>query len=162
MRLALLGVVVLFVVFLGVKSLLAARDPGTKDAREALTRAKKSAREAQGASQRAEAWREAARVALDELERPGVAAVYARRAERDDPTHEDVLPLLAQTMRSARRHQALSKLLWRRLSEERLESERADRLMRELLALYEGPLRRAAQARVLRTLWESHREKTSA
>ncbi|MCB9621723.1 MAG: hypothetical protein H6721_08825 [Sandaracinus sp.] len=152
MRWALLGVVVLFVVFLGVKSRLS-RDPGTKQAREALARAKKEAREANDGPGRARAWREAARIALDELERPGLAAAYARRAERDDPTHDEVIPLLSRTMRSARRHQALTKLLWRRLAEEPLDSPRADRLMQELVAIYEGPLRRPAQAQVLKALW---------
>lgn len=158
MRWALLGVVVLFVIFLAVKSRLSGGSE-TKEAREKLARAKRSAREATTPIARAEAWREAARVALEELERPSLAASFARRAERDDPTNDEALPLLARTMRSASRHQALTKRLWRRLAEQPLDSPHADRLMMELVALYEGPLRRPAQAKVLRELWAQRSSK---
>lgn len=156
MRWALLGAVVVFVLFLALKSRLGG-DASTKAARESLARAKRNVRDATTPVARAAAWREAARVALDELERPGLAATFARRAEREDPIHDEALPLLARTMRSAQRHQALTKLLWRRLAEVPLDSPHADRLMTELLALYEGPLRRPAQASVLRTLWQARR-----
>lgn len=156
MRWALLGAVVLFVIFLAVKSRLA-RDPATKEARQKLARAKQAVREATTSAARAQAWREAAQIALDELERPGLAAAFARRAEREDPSNEEGLSLLARTMRSANRHQALSKLLWRHLADEPLDSPRAERLMNELFALYEGPLRRPAQAKVLRALWAARK-----
>ncbi|MBX3248198.1 MAG: hypothetical protein KF901_13550 [Myxococcales bacterium] len=153
-RWAVLAAVVLFVAFLVLKSRLAfARTPHAVEGRKKLAACRQRARAASTASEKAAAWREAATIALDELERPNLAASFARRAERIEPTSDEGLSLLSRTMRRAQRPQALAKLLWRRLAEEPLDSPRADRLMAELLSLYDGPLRRPAKAKVLRELW---------
>ncbi|HJL05476.1 MAG TPA: hypothetical protein RMH85_30170 [Polyangiaceae bacterium LLY-WYZ-15_(1-7)] len=158
-RWALLAAVLLFIVFLVVKSRVAlVRDPDAADARRRLGDARQRARQADKHSEaRADAYLEAARIALDDLGRPRLAASYARRADRARPERTEGLRLVVRAMRRAERHRALERLLWRRLDEVDLEGERAERIFAELQRLYEGPLRRPAQARVLRQLWENGR-----
>lgn len=146
----------LFAAFVVFKSRfpLAGRNPAIRDARERLAAAKAKAREARrDPARRAEALREAALIALDELGRPNLAASYARRAARAAPDDPESLHVAALAMRRARRYAALEKLLWRRLDQE-IGQEVS---VQELLALYEGPLKRPEQARVLRALWDCHR-----
>jgi len=159
-RWAVLAAVGLFVVFLLLKSrvALAGSDPAVAKAREKIQAAKKRAREAREPAGKAAAWRDASSVALDELERPGLAASYARRANRADPDDARNLRMLIDTMRRAGRYKSLEKLLWKRLDAAPLEDERAERLFGELLALYEGPMRRPEKARVLRALWSRERD----
>ena len=151
MRWALLVVVVLFVVFVIVKSRMPLfGDPAVADARRRVRAAKARAREAKGDPKaRAAAYREAAEAAL-EVGRTGIAASFARRADKTDPDAVGGIRLIARAMRAGERHRALEKLLWQRLDGIDLHGERAQRLFEELLALYEGPLHRRAQARVLR------------
>ncbi len=151
-RLFLLVVAGVFVAFLVVKSRIElVRDPAMARARRRLAAAKARARAKSGDPQaQAAAYREAAVVALEELGRPGLAASLARRADAADPDGPDSLRLLARAMRSAERHRALEKLLWQRLDAG--PTEVSPQIWDELLALYDGPLRRPAQARVLRSL----------
>ena len=156
-RWILLAAVLLFVTFLVIKSRIALfRDPELAASRKRLGEARALARSAKDdRALRAKAYREAATIALDELGRSGLAASYARRADRADPEKGQSLKLLSRAMTRAGRHRGLEKLLWRRLDEVALDSERAGHLMDELVTLYEGPLRRHYTARVLRTLWAS-------
>lgn len=150
----LLVAVVLFVGFLVFKSRLplVGADPARANARKRIADAKRRARDS-GAdrARRARAWRDAAGIALDELRRPNLAASYARRAERADPDDAESVGMLARVLRRATRYRALEKLLWRRLADDK-RGDAWDRAFDELLSLYEGPLRRPAQARVLRKL----------
>ncbi|NOY89987.1 MAG: hypothetical protein GXP55_02170, partial [Deltaproteobacteria bacterium] len=57
--------------------------------------------------------------------------------------------IAALAMRRAHRYAALEKLLWRRLD----RAIGCESTFAELLSLYEGPLKRPEQARVLRSLW---------
>ncbi len=157
---ALLTAVVLFVIFVVLKSRLSlGRDPDTAEARKQLIKAKQRVRAAKGdPDARAAALREASQIALDDLQRPGLAASFARRADRADPSSSEGLKLLARAMRQSERYRALERLLWRRLAEVELGTSRSGDLFDQLFELYEGPLRRSAQAKVLRTLIEAHRE----
>ncbi|MEM9073910.1 MAG: hypothetical protein AAGE52_35790 [Myxococcota bacterium] len=127
------------------------RDPALVRARKSIAAAKQEARRSRG-PKRASAFRRAATLALEDLGRPALAASFARRADKADPTSPENVRLLARAMRSAERHRALERLLWRRLDEASIDSERGNRIFQELLGLYEGPLRSRAQARVLRAL----------
>ena len=153
MRWAILVVVVLFVVFMIVKSRIPLfRDPELVDARRRIRDAKARARAEKGNPKaRAAAYREAAEAVL-EVGRTGLASSYARRADKADPEAVGGIALMARAMRAGERHRALEKLLWQRLANVELESPRGRRLFEELLALYEGPLRSRAQARVLRAM----------
>ncbi len=154
LRILLLSVAGVFVVFLVVKSRLELfRDPALARARRRLAAARTRAKEAKDdPAARAEAYRSAARIALEELGRPALAASLARRAEAADPDDPASVRLLARAMRRADRHRALEKLLWRRLDAQGPRAAGSQAVWNELLALYEGPLRRPAQARVLRAL----------
>jgi hypothetical protein len=103
--------------------------------------------------QSASAWREAALAALEGLNRPSLAASYARRAERLDPNDEEAIGLHAIALRRAARFRALERFLWRRLAEHpEQKGVGYERTFDELVSLYEGPLRRPEMARVLRRL----------
>jgi hypothetical protein len=147
----------LFSVFVVVKLLRPAvpRDERWRDARRRIADAKRRAGE-QGASAsvRAAALREAASAALEDLKRPGLAASYARRAERLDPSDAESVGIVALALRRAARYRALERFLWRRLAEgPQLVGPAAHaRSLAELVALYEGPLGRPEIATVLRRL----------
>ena len=150
----LLAAVVLFVVFLLVKTRLplAGRDPALVEARRRLADAKRRAREAgRDPERRARAWRDAASIALDELGRPGLAATFARRAERADPRDQEAVGLLAVAMRQGSRVRALERLLYRRVAED-ADGPAGRRALQELIELYDGPLQRPEQAAALRRL----------
>jgi hypothetical protein len=117
--------------------------------REALDRAKRSRVRAEKAA----AYRDAARLALEELERPNLAVSLARRADRLDPTHGDGLGILVASMTGGERMRALERLLWRKLREVEPGSERHRKIFGELLALYQGPLRDPDRAEALRKLY---------
>jgi len=156
--LALLIAGLVFLLFLLLKLL---GPPGTRGqaaraARERIAAAKRRASDgALSAAERAAALREAALIAMEELRRPGLAASYARRAERLDPDAAEGLALLSLTLRGAARYQALERLLWRRLAAAEPRAAATERALHELLSLYEGPLRRPEVARALRRLHSS-------
>jgi len=119
------------------------RTPAAGAARKAIAAAKQRARDTTaGASTRAAALREAASLALNELDRPGLAASFARRAEKLDPQNTATFGLLASSLRSASRFRALERMLWRRLGSGELTDSEYQRALQELIALYHGPLKR--------------------
>lgn len=149
---ALLAAGLSFVLFMVVKTRFPFwLDDEGREARDRLAQAKERVRSASEGPARAAALREAARVALEEVGRPNLAASLARRAERADPDSPDSVSMMAAAMRRASRYRALERQLWRKLAS--VSSGPAhDRAFDELLALYEGPMRRPEQARVLRRL----------
>jgi hypothetical protein len=101
-------------------------------------------------SESAAAWREAALAALEGLNRPSLAASYARRAERLDPDDEEAIGLHALALRRAARYRALERFLWRRIADHPDQTGAGYRCtFDELIRLYEGPLRRPEMARAL-------------
>lgn len=149
----LLAAVLLFVVFLLVKSRvpLLPRDPALAEARRRIGAAKRRARGAgSDGALRAQAWLEAAGIALDELEDAGLSASYAKRASRAAPDDARAIAAVIEALRNANRHRALERYLWRRLQGP--TGPAYDRAFEELLALYDGPLRRPERAAALRAL----------
>jgi hypothetical protein len=148
-----LVVVALFLAFLLFKvwfGLLPA-NASRAEAKKRIAEAKRRARQAgKDRNARATAWREAARVALDELERPSLAGSYAQRAVRAQPDDVHAIALLSEALRTAGRYRTLDRLLWRRLRGK--PGPGYDRAFEELLALYEGPMRRREQAQALRAM----------
>jgi hypothetical protein len=146
-------IVVLFAVFLLIKSRvpLVWGNPKEREARKRLLalRAEISASK-RDRPRRAELWREAAVISLEELERPYRAAIYARRADKLAPHDAKNLSVVVRAFSQARRFRSLEKLLWRRLDSLDENDEATERAFEHLVSLYEGPLRRPAQARVLR------------
>jgi hypothetical protein len=131
---------------------LGERDGDYHAARKRMLEAKRRAgdRAASNAA-RAAACREAASAALEGLGRPRLAAAFARRAERLDPSHPDAVSLVALTLRRSARYSALERFLWQRLADlEASDASAFERAFEELVALYEGPLRRPETARALR------------
>jgi hypothetical protein len=127
-----------------------ARSPTAAAARKAIAAAKQRARDAgAGTSARAAALREAALLALNELHQPGLAASFARRAERLDPQNADTFGLLASSLRNASRFRALERMLWRRLGSAHITESDCQRALEELISLYQGPLKRTEIALAL-------------
>jgi len=150
----LVAAVVLFAAFLVVKSLVSLRpeDPARARARRRIAEAKRRARGA-GADRRARAraWLVAADIALEELDNPGLAASYARRAGRADPEDPAPVSLVARALRKSRRLRTLERFLWRRLQVTG-SGPAYEHAFDELLHLYEGPLRRPERAAALRSM----------
>ncbi|MBN1656233.1 MAG: hypothetical protein JXA30_20860 [Deltaproteobacteria bacterium] len=145
---------VLFVAFLLFKLVRPSFSSRAKrqEVRQKIADAKQRAR-ARGSDpiRRAAAWREAAWAALRGLNRPSLAASYARRAERLDPNDEEAVGLLAVSLRHAARYRALERFLWRRLADD--PNQQGIGFLRtydELIRLYDGPLRRPEMAKALR------------
>jgi hypothetical protein len=135
-----------------LKLSLASASPEAREAKRQIEDAKRRARQAgRTAKERADAWREAAMIALEQLERPNLAASYARRAERADPDDAAAVRVLSLTMREAGRLRALERLLWRRLAQVP-QGAAFTRTFEELIALYAGPMKRPDRAVVLRRL----------
>ena len=152
---ALLIAGLLFVVFVVAKLIAPDRrgGPQARVARERIADARRRASDrGLPSAQRAAALREAALVALEDLDRPNLAASYARRADRLDPHDPGAIALLSTALRAATRFRALERLLWRRVADAEPFGEAAERAMRELLSLYDGPLNRPEIARALRRL----------
>ena len=163
MRLMLLAGGVLFALFLLAKllrpmetrrrfaaALHARRTPAQREAAQRLAALKERARAPDlPASERAALLRSAAGLALDELRRPGLAASFARRADRLDPTQPDALGLLALALRKQARFAALERMLWRKLADAAAPAV-VQRAREELERLYEGPLKRPEVAAALR------------
>ncbi len=151
LTLSLVGVFVLFV--LGkARGVLSMRHPSRRDAAKRFREAKKRARKPASPEARAEALREAATIALDELEQPRVASSLARRADRLAPDDPASIPAVARAMEAAGRYRALESLLYRRLAEAEPGDERFERLLDTLLRLYDGPMRKRHQARFIRKM----------
>jgi hypothetical protein len=146
------GALLLTYLFLKLRGMLLPRTPAAREAKKQIEQAKRRAREpGRSRTERAAAWREAAMVALEQLDRPNLAASYARRAERADPEDAAAVKLLSLTFREAGRLPALERLLWRRLAQVP-KGAAFTRAFAELVSLYEGPLRRPERAMVLRRL----------
>jgi hypothetical protein len=144
-----------FVAFVLFKPRLArrARTPAAAAARRAIVVAQERARDVSaGTGPRAAALREAASLALNELQQPGLAASFARRAEKLEPQNTATFGLLASSLRSASRFRALERLLWRRLGSADPADEDYQRALEELIALYQGPLKRMEIAAALQRL----------
>ena len=147
------GAALVFITFLLFRARVPLGVPGAvaRDAAKRIAAAKVRARDAtRSAADRASDWCEAGTAALDELRRPSRAASYALRASRVDPEHTEAVKLLARALVRARRLPALERVLWRRLDGARGPAWEA--ALDELLALYDGPMRRPERARVLRKL----------
>ena len=160
---ALLGALLLFLVFLVVKSRLPLIRGMTDEQRAAkakIAEAKLAARAAgNDPAARAAAFRKAAAVALEELGRPGLAASFALRAERADPGDGRAVGVLSVALRRQARFGALEKMLWRRLSAD--PGPAFERAFTELLALYDGPMRKPERAAALRRLRTGASERTT-
>jgi len=143
----------LFAAFLLLKSRvsLLPRDPAIVEARRRIRAAKKRARKAATDSEaRVRAFLDAARIARDELERPRLAASYALRAARVDPDHVTAITMMAECFREAKRYRAAEKFLWRRLDGP--NGPGYDAAFEQLVALYEGPMRKRERAQALRAM----------
>lgn len=146
----------LFVTFLLVKLLSPLVPAGgagrARAARREVAEAKRRSRDRNlPTSERAAALREAAVSALEGMGRPGLAASFARRAERLDPAAPGSIGLLATAMRRAARYRALERILWRRLASSKSNAI-DEQALSELLSLYDGPLQRPEIAEALRRL----------
>jgi hypothetical protein len=143
-----------FLAFLVLKMLvgLNERDGDTQAAKQRMLEAKRRGGDrSAGNAQRAAAFREAATAALEGLGRPRLAAAFARRAERLEPGNQEAVSLIALTLRRSARYSALERFLWQRLADfESSDGQAFSRAFDELIALYDGPLRRPETARVLR------------
>jgi hypothetical protein len=148
----LIGAVVLFLGFMGVQAFWpqkthAERRKAQKDHSTAVS---EGSDEDRSATDRARALVRAARIALDQLHRPRLAARHAEWAHRLAPGLPEVVEVASIALVKARRVRALERLLW--LSAE-AELEGAERHARDaLIALYEGPMKRPERARAIR-LW---------
>jgi len=150
--LAIAGALFLTYVLLRLRVSFAPASPEARAARQRIEAAKERARKAGSTGrQRADAWRDAALAALEGLKRPNLAASYARRAERADPDDSDAVRVLSLSLREAGRLRALERLLWRRLAQEGHGPAHV-RAYDELIALYDGPMRRPERAVVLRRM----------
>ncbi len=150
--LLLVGVLFFSYLFFKLRLSLSPGTPEVREAKRLIQQAKRRAREpGRSPKERADAWREAAMVALEQLERPNLAASYARRAERADPEDPAAVRVLSLTFREAGRIRALERLLWRRLAQVP-KGAAFTRAFAELVSLYDGPLRRPERAMVLRRL----------
>ncbi len=149
------AMVLIFLAFLLVKARvdLLRLGPEYRAARRAVAEAKGRAwRARRDPSQKAAAWREASQIALEQLERPSLAASYALRALRADGDDVSAIALLVQALQDAGRLRALERLLWRRVN--RQAGPGRERAYEALVQLYEGPLKHRAKAKALRTLRE--------
>lgn len=162
-KLALAVAGALFIAFLLFKLFrpIASPGPQRREARRRFSEARRKAREPSEASvDRAAAWREAARIALDELKRPNLAASCALKAEKQDPGDAEAIAVLSVSLRRASRLRALETILWRRLAhEEQARGPAYERAFRELVELYDGPLRKPERAEVLRRLSAAAQER---
>ncbi len=152
---AMFSVSAFFVVFLVWKLRLsvALRDPERRSAQRKLEAARQRIEEAgNDRAARAEALRQAALVALEDVKRPNLAARLARRADRLAPESGASVDTIVRTMRATGRYPALERLLWQKLEAAAPGTERYERLFVALVELYEGPLHRPYQANALRRL----------
>jgi len=144
----------LFALFLLAKTLRPQLllNPAQREARQRLRALKQRAQDhALSTAERASALRDAASLALQELQRPGLAASLARRAERLHPEDGAALSLLTQALRKQARYGALERVLWKKLATpDASGAPGAQRARDELVRLYEGPLKRPEIAAAIR------------
>jgi len=129
-----------------------------KEAWRRLQHAKRRARRASDPKDQALMWQQAADAALV-LGQTHQAATFALNAERAAPKDGAVLASVTSILKKTARYAALEHYLWRRLSLSELGAEEFDHFFNELVALYEGPMRRVGWAKTLRRL---HAEKPTA
>jgi hypothetical protein len=144
-----------FLMYLALKMLpFGGRGEAYAAAHRRLLEAKARAKDhALSKAQRAAALREAANAALEGLRRPSLAAALARRADRLEPGNLETVGIMGLALRRGARYAALERFLWKRLAElEEPAAQGSERVFDELIALYEGPLRRPETALVLRRL----------
>jgi hypothetical protein len=139
-----------FVVFLlwKVRPSFGARRDGS--VRAALREAKKRVAEAKSDEERARALCDAADACAAGIAGAGSAVGYYLRAMRVNPRSAELVDRASKGL--ARRPRALESLLWRRLGAERWAGggEAASRAaLRQLAALYGGPLRNPSRARAM-------------
>jgi hypothetical protein len=130
------------------------RDQRFFDARQRIADAKRRARDTSAPpAERAAALRDAAVAALEGLRRPGLAASYAQRAERLDPSGgTSAAGLLGRALRQGEKYRALERILWRCIADRQAPGADQQRAFDELVGLYEGPLNRPEMAEGLRQL----------
>jgi hypothetical protein len=133
---------------------LGQRDTVFEEARKRMVAAKRRGKDRSLSTvERAAALRDAASLALEGLQRPGLAAAFARRAERLDPGHSEAISLLVLALRRGARYSALERLLWQQLADAQSTATPGyRRTFDELVGLYDGPLHRPDTARALRRL----------
>ncbi|MEZ4256074.1 MAG: hypothetical protein R3A78_10265 [Polyangiales bacterium] len=152
-RWALLGAIVLFVLYLVLKSMFRLRPmvPRSPEARRRLAEAKaRAVAESADPTARAAAWKEAARIAFVDLKRANLAASFAARALSASMDDAEAVELLTKGYRRVRRYRTLEKWLWRCLAHG--AGGAYETAHRELIALYDGPMRRPDWARALRAM----------
>ncbi len=136
-----------------VRVSLGGRTHGRAEAKKRLAEANRRARAAAGDPKaRAKELRVAAKIALEDLARPALAASLARRADRIDPDSAASVDTLVAAMTAAGRFHALERLLWKHVDESPPGSDTHERSFDALLVLYDGPMRRRHQASALRRL----------
>ncbi|UJR82223.1 hypothetical protein [Sandaracinus amylolyticus] len=151
---ALLAAALLFVLFIVAQALLPAilRRRGDRAANtkvdEAILRGNDTAR---AVSERADAFREAATIALDELRRPRLALRLLASGESIAPGEPATIALVERAMMRAKDLEGLERYLWQTM-DAHPGSPAHTRALDALLALYEGPMKTPERARVLRAM----------
>lgn len=154
LQIALLCVVAAFVLLVVVRGVL----PALRARRErapARLRVSRSVSvgsdERRPKEERVAALLEAGRAALENLERPRLAAHYVEWAHRLAPSDPEVVALAVTALTKARAFPRLERLLWLSLDASEGASARSGAVA-ALASLYEGPMRRPERARALRRL----------
>lgn len=149
----------LVLVVLG-RALLANSNSGSRAAvrrrlSEAVARGSDASRPTE---ERARAFVDAGRAALEGLGQPRLAARHATYAHALAPSDRDVVLFLVDAMRRAQRHVGLERALWVTL--DRTTDDAVFAIARSaLVELYAGPLRRPERARVLGGLRRAPQER---
>lgn len=146
----LVGLAALLVVLVVVQAVLPVlRAPGGRASRVKLSAAVARGSDAKRpAAERARAFVEAGREALEGQRRPRLAARYAQHALALAPGEADVVAFAVHALGAAKRHVGLERALW--ISLDRASDDTTFEAARAALAaLYEGPLKRPERARVL-------------
>lgn len=144
------ALLVAYVVFMGIVPTLRRRQ-GTAAARAKMSKAVAEGSDTRrSAEERARALRDAAKIALEELRRPRLAARYTEWSQKLVPGDEAVVPLAVAAFGAARRFAALERLLWSTLAASK--DARHSPALGALETLYEKSLRRPERAAALRAL----------
>jgi hypothetical protein len=153
LALAIAGALFLFYVLLKLRYSLLPASAEVRDVKRRIQQAQVRAHDRNASAElRARAFCEAAQVALEELGRPNLAASYARRAQRVDPSLAEAVRLLSVSLQRGGRLRALERLLWRRLAREDAASPGYQRAYDELVKLYSGPMKKPDRAAVLKRM----------
>ncbi len=152
LALAIAGALFLFYVLLKLRYSLLPASAEVRDVKRRIQQAQVRAHDRSASAEvRARAFCEAAQVALEELGRPNLAASYARRAQRVDPSLAEPVRLLSMSLQRGGRLRALERLLWRRLAHEDT-SPGYQCAYDELVKLYSGPMKKPDRAAVLKRM----------